>query len=159
MLSRRARAWRRGSSLTPLPFSAPIWSEEGEGESCTLGTDLLTNCSPLRHGRRGRGCDGGIYSLHQFAIFSNLWYTPNVLSGLAPSSSGPGRHPLKVEIAGSNPAGVTRARRLAVRMPPCQGGGRGFESRRARQMRRKQRQPECSGCLCVYKEGGKSGYV
>jgi hypothetical protein len=26
-------------------------------------------------------------------------------------------------------------------------------------MRRKQRQPECSGCLCVYKEGGKSGYV
>jgi hypothetical protein len=26
-------------------------------------------------------------------------------------------------------------------------------------MRRMQRQPECSGCLCVYKEGGKSGYV
>ncbi len=55
----------------------------------------------------------------------------------APSSSGLGRHPLKVEIAGSNPAGVTnniRARGVAVNMEPCQGSERGFKSRRARQM-------------------------
>lgn len=54
----------------------------------------------------------------------------------APSSSGLGRHPLKVEIAGSNPAGVTnniRARGVAVNMEPCQGSERGFKSRRARQ--------------------------
>jgi hypothetical protein len=33
-------------------------------------------------------------------------------SGSAPSSSGPGRSPLKAEIAGSNPAGATRTFRL-----------------------------------------------
>ena len=32
----------------------------------------------------------------------------NVYINLAPSSSGPGHDPLKVEIAGSNPAGVTK---------------------------------------------------
>ncbi len=42
--------------------------------------------------------------LHYFQTYGILL---NVLSGLAPSSSGLGRHPLKVEIAGSNPAGVT----------------------------------------------------
>ncbi len=37
---------------------------------------------------------------------------------MAPSSSGLGRHPLKVKTAGSNPAGVTRKNKNAL-LPGC----------------------------------------
>ena len=62
------------------------------------------------------------FTLDAFAFPYDVWYTHKGAAVVAPSSSGLGRHPLKVEIAGSNPAGVTRGTRgVAVNMQPCQG--------------------------------------